>query len=493
MSRSPVAPAGLAGPPTDDLPDGFRVRLSRRTRVRDAGTCLVGGTAGRVVFLAPAAAARLAEPGGLVVTDQTSRRLARLLVDRGLADPWWPEPVELTGGRAGAGASRADRAVDDVTVVVPVLERPASLRRLLAALPHGVPVVVVDDGSRDPAAIAEAAAAYDARVVRHATNQGPSAARNTGLREVRTSLVAFVDSDVRPEPGWLATLRRHLDDPATALAAPRVHGAVEAETGTWLERYEQARSSLDLGGDPAAVRALGVVAYVPSACLLARVSALGEGFCESMRSGEDVDLVWRLLGAGWRVRYEPSARVRHEHRTTLRAWLARKAFYGASAAPLAERHRDAVAPMVLTPWSTVVVLALLAQRRWSVPVALASWAAATAGLARRLERSGRPLRTAALLTGEGAWAVQLQTASSLTRHHWPLAVAAAALSHRARRALLLSAVLDAAVDHRRRRPHLDPVRFATARRLDDLAYGAGLWQGAWRCRSVRALLPQWRA
>ena len=48
----------------------------------------------------------------------------------------------------------------------------------------------------------------------------------------------------------------------------------------------------------------GRVAYVPAACLVVRRAALGEGFDESLRVGEDVDLVWRLDAAGWLVRYD---------------------------------------------------------------------------------------------------------------------------------------------------------------------------------------------
>ena len=85
-----------------------------------------------------------------------------------------------------------------------------------------------------------------------------------------------------------------------------------------------------------------------------------------------------------------------------------------------------------------------------------------------------------------------QTASALTRHYWPLALAAATRSSRARRALAVAAVGDALLDYRRKRPDLDPVRFAAARRLDDLAYGTGLWAGAVRARSPRALVPKFR-
>ena len=176
--------------------------------------------------------------------------------------------------------------------------------------------MVVDDGSADPAPVAEVAGRHGARLVAHRRNLGPAAARNTGLRCVATPYVVFCDSDVVPVPGWLGLLRRHLDDPALAVVAPRVLGPEPQEMDTWLERYEQARSSLDLGPQPAAVRVHGTVGYLPSACLLARVAALAGGFDERMRVGEDVDLVWRLLEAGWAVRYEPAAAVRHRHRVT---------------------------------------------------------------------------------------------------------------------------------------------------------------------------------
>src|SRR3954454_9237642 len=106
-----------------------------------------------------------------------------------------------------------------------------------------------------------------------------------------------------------------------------------------------------MGGAAAGVRPGTAVSYVPSAALLARREALGSGFDESMRVAEDVDLVWRLAGAGWRVRYEPSAEVAHDHRVAPGDWLRRRAFYGTGAALLAQRHGAAVAPVVISPWS----------------------------------------------------------------------------------------------------------------------------------------------
>jgi mycofactocin system glycosyltransferase len=235
------------------------------------------------------------------------------------------------------------------------------------------------------------------------------------------------------------------------------------------------------------------VAYLPSAALLVRRSALGAAaFDDTMPVAEDVDLVWRVHEAGWRVRYEPASVVRHDHRTTLGPWLRRKAFYGTGAALLADRHGSDVAPLVLSPWTAALTVAVLAQRRWSAPAVVLLCGGVTVAVSRRLEAGDHPVRTAASLTAMGTVSALQQAGSALTRHYWPLALGAAVRSPRARRALLVAAVADAVLDHRRVRPDLDPVRFGVARRLDDLAYGTGLWAGAVRRRSPRALVPAFR-
>ena len=477
VPSAPVAPL---------LPSGLGVALRPDAHVCDGARSVTGAGADRVLYLKPQAAAVLRSLPA-PADDPVSRRLGRTLIDAGVAEPWWSTAGPGDGEVAAAG---------EVSVVVPVRDRSSSLDRLLASLPAGLPVVVVDDGSADPARVADVARRHGARVVRHEANRGPAAARNTGLRAASTPYVVLCDSDVVPQPGWLGTLRRHLDDPTVAVAAPRVLGLdVTARTGVlgWVEAYEQARSSLDLGPQAAQVRPRSAVSYVPSACLLVRRTALlarpdADAFDEQLRSGEDVDLVWRLVAAGWRVRYEPAALVRHDHRTDLVAWARRKAFYGSSAADLAARHGDVVAPMVLSPWSTVLAVAVLAQRPWSPPVALAAWAVATLGVSRRLQQ--RPaLPAAAELTTRGAVATVNQLAGSLNRHHWPLAALAAARSSRARRAWLVAAVVEGLVDRRRVGATLHPAAYLVVHCLDDLAYGTGLWWGAARGGSVRSLLP----
>lgn len=466
--KPPTAPA-----PDGRLPTGFAVRLDPRTRRRGGGNVLLGGSPLRLLRLS-ARALELVRSDRVVVRDATTAALAARLLDAGLAHPDLPPA-----------------AAPDVTVVVPVRDRAAGLDRLLAALradpgTADLPVVVVDDGSAVPVR------PPGARVVRHDVAQGPAAARNAGLRVVATPFVAFLDSDCVPHPGWLQRLRPHLTDLRVAVVAPRIVALDQFPSAAgWFAAYEAAASALDMGAQPAAVRPGSAVGYLPSAALLARRAALGYGFEESMRVAEDVDLVWRLTGAGWRVRYEPAAEVAHAHPGTTGEWLRRRAFYGTGAALLAARHRNAVAPVVVTP-AAALAWGLVAPGRWWGPVAAAGVLAVTAArLARRIAGPGqrRPLGFAALLVARGVGASGRALARSVTRHHWPLAVPAALLSRRARRWVLTAAVADAALAWWPHRRQVGPVRFAVARRLEDLAYGAGLWTGAVRARSAAALLP----
>ncbi|TYP88056.1 mycofactocin biosynthesis glycosyltransferase MftF [Blastococcus xanthinilyticus] len=464
----------MTAPPADRLPDGFAVRLDPAVRRRDDGTALLGGSPLRLLRLAPRAAALLAGDR-LEVRDATSAALAGRLLDAGLAHPDLP-----LGADAG-----------DVTVVVPVRDRPAALARLLAALradpaTAGLPVVVVDDGSTTPVA----AAGPGVRVVRHPVARGPAAARNAGLAVVTTGLVAFLDSDCVPGAGWLARLLPHVADPRLAAVAPRIVPLPGAARG-WTSPYEDVDGALDMGPRPAPVRPLSAVSYVPSAALLARRAALGDGFDAALRVAEDVDLVWRLTEAGWRVRYEPAAEVAHEHPVRTAEWARRRAFYGTGAALLAQRHGGVVSPLVIAPETAVTWALALAGGRWGRVAAAGLLGVTAVRLARRLSPPGGrpPYVLAAGLVLHGTAASGRALARSATRHHWPLAVAAAVVSRRARTRLLAVALADGLLAWAPHRSRIGPVRHAAARRLDDLAYGAGLWAGALRARSARALLP----
>jgi mycofactocin system glycosyltransferase len=477
MTRPPARPAqaALPGPPDIRLPAGFAVRLAGDVHRSRDGRLMLGGSPPRLLRLTPAAA-RLLRPGRFTVTDRASAGLARRLVDSGVANPRPPAcPVR------------------DTTIVIPVRDRAAQLGRLLGRLradpeSSSLPVLVVDDGSADPAAVAAVAGRFGAGLLVHPGNRGPAVARNTGMLRADTAYIAFCDSDVLPEPGWLGPLVAQFADPAVALAAPRVLAAA-GEPGP-LARYEKNRSPLDMGAREAPVIPLSVLAYVPAAAMVIRRAAIGDGFAPELRFAEDVDLCLRLYRAGWRLRYVPAATVTHQPRGDLGSWLAQRASYGTGAADLALRHPGLVPPIYAAPWSVAACGLLLRGR--PVPATLAGilFAVAAVRLARLMPDADTPLPAATMLTLAALRSTGEQLGRCATRHHWPLALLVALPSRRARRLLLAWAVADGLIDHWRcGRPRGVAVH-VLLRRFDDLAYGAGLWAGAIRRRTAAPLLPR---
>lgn len=414
----------------------------------------------------------------LVVDDHTSAGLAARLLDANVALPVLGPPV----------------APGLLTVVIPVRDRCEQLDRALAALGPGVRCLVVDDASLDPAAVASVAESHGAEVIALATNGGPAGARNAGLSAVRTPYVAFVDSDITVSTGTLLRLARHFEDPRVALVGPLVAGRVRSSRPRWFESYDERASSLALGSVPGVVRPGAAVGWLSSACLVAlvpdlRAAGIG-GFDPRLRVGEDVDLVWRLVAAGRTVRYDPSEVADHDVRTTVRGWLGRKFLYGTGGAVLAQRHGTNGAPAVLSPTMALAAVSLLARRRWSPLVAALCVTRGARSLARTLPpASGRP-RLAIDLSFRGlGWAVR-QESALLLRHWWPGTAVACLVAPPVRR-LVVSALLVDAVIGTVQHPRSNPVETFAGRRLDDLAYGAGLWAGCLRARHIGALRIRW--
>ncbi|MER7077276.1 mycofactocin system glycosyltransferase [Saccharopolyspora kobensis] len=413
------------------------------------GRALAGGSPFRVLRLS-AAGARLVDRwfAGEPVT--AGAALAKRLVGAGMAHPRYEQ-------------SRF--RPEDVTAVLPV--RDDQYRAPDSA-------IVVDDGSRHPVPGAS---------VRHPVPRGPAAARNSGLRLVTTPLVAFLDADVEAAPGWLEPLLSHFEDPDVVAVAPRVRSVPGSSA---LDRYETARSPLDLGDQPGLVQPGSRISYVPSAALVVRTDVLREagGFDENLRFGEDVDLIWRLVQQH-RIRYEPASTVHHRPRRTWTALLRQRFSYGTSAGPLATRHGTAVAPVRTSLWSAAA-WALLGTRRITPALAVTSGAAVL--LARKLGKIGVPVEESLRLTALGTLGAGRYLADAIGRPWAPLAIPLLAMSRGGRR-VLTAVALRHLLDWFRERPPLDPVSWTLARLADDAAYGCGVLCGAFRSRTATPLLP----
>jgi len=476
-----------AGPGTWRLPANARLVLDTSVR-RFAGCLLTGGAPLRIMRLSAKGAFVLDRlVAGTVIGDEpATQRLARGLLDAGIVhprlDPYLIKPAE-------------------VTVVIPVRDRTRGLEDTLGALSPDLRVIVVDDGSVDRDDLINAIRRLPRRaattVLHHDRHMGAATARNTGWRATRTAFVAFVDADCKPEPGWLAPLLAQLGDPAVGAVAPRVLSGDRAADPKRcpppsMVVYETYCSPLDLGPREGPVRPGSWVPYVPTAAMVARRAALEDvgGFDETLRYGEDVDLVWRLDRAGWRVRYEPASIVVHPPRPSLVAWLRQRARYGYSAAPLARRHGGAVTALDVSPWSAAIWVALAAGQG-EIAVALAAGTTFALDMRTRSQvQPPLPSREVARLALRGHLLCGESVARAVTKVWWPVAVLAAAGFARARRVLLVVALAPHLAEWIRRRPTVGVAQWCAMRLADDIAYGAGVWVGCAKENSFTSLLPR---
>jgi len=390
----------------------------------------------------------------------------------------------LTSRLVAAGAlhpiseGSADPAL--ITVVIPAhvtsafgLERLHDLVRALATLT----VIVVDDASPTPIQV------MNATVVTLSENCGPASARNRGLELVTTPYVAFIDSDVQVTAAQICVLAAQLDTD-TKIVAPRV---VASKRRSILARYERNTAPLDMGRHVAKVAHGSRVSYVPSAVLVCETATIREvgGFAHTLRCGEDVDLIWRLIDLGKVVRYEPSVTCTHDTRRGLMAFLAQRFNYGTSAVDLDIRHSGRLTPLRARP--TSVASWLCVGLGWHV-IALAFALLDLAFMATQFKRQNIARRLMLAMFVRNFLNTGERLADAVVKVWWPIVVILATLFASVSGLLALCITLPGLIAYFRR-PTLDPFSFLFLRTLEKFSYGAGVWVKGFSVRDLNALRP----
>ncbi|MGO8787156.1 MAG: glycosyltransferase family 2 protein [Terriglobia bacterium] len=151
--------------------------------------------------------------------------------------------------------------------------------------------------------------------------QGLSYARNAGIREGRGYVLAFMDDDVTVEPEWLQNLTACLQDGEWAGAGGRTLPGQGFSPPRWLSFKEPYNlggalcAVFDLGDEP---QELNRAPYGANMAFRKEMFEKHGGFridldrCggNTMSNG-DTEFGRRLMAAGERLRYEPSAVVYH--------------------------------------------------------------------------------------------------------------------------------------------------------------------------------------
>lgn len=236
-----------------------------------------------------------------------------------------------------------------ISVVIATKNREQLLADTLDALVgqrwarHRYDVLIADNGSTDGTrhVIERVARRPGAPRVayRYVETPGKSHAVNALLDEVTAPFIALTDDDVCPDPDWLRGLVAAFEETGADFVAGRILPLWEIEPPPWLSSELHGvlaipdngdrRLTISPDGDGKDVMPIGANMAVRTAVVhdiggfrhdLGKLSG-------TLRTGEDHEFFLRMMGAGYRGVYEPTARVRHFvprerlNRQYFRRWL----------------------------------------------------------------------------------------------------------------------------------------------------------------------------
>lgn len=217
------------------------------------------------------------------------------------------------------------------SVIIATYERPEALRRCLEGftrLDHpSWELIVVNDGG--PTSFTKIDDELRARLpLRMIDNPhaGPATARNTGARAAVGDYFCFSDDDCIPEPDWLQQMERGFAETGcAALGGYSLNPFPDSIPAVTWDLYLEFMKEYfrDVHGN-------GLMQPTNNAAYSREAFWAVGGFDESFRfaAGEDLDLSYRLVGAGYRQGYFNDAKVWHHHRSTVRGYLRQQYRYG---------------------------------------------------------------------------------------------------------------------------------------------------------------------
>jgi GT2 family glycosyltransferase len=226
------------------------------------------------------------------------------------------------------------------SVIIPTYRRPEPLRRCLEGflkLEHpSWELIVVNDGAPNSfeQVGGDLAERLPLRLI-DAAHRGPAAARNTGAAAASGTFLAFTDDDCIPQPDWLQQMERGFAGrDVAALGGSCLNPFPESVPAiTWQVYCDFLREYFRDAHGNALMQPTNNVVYRRDA--FRAVNGFDETF--PLAAGEDLDLSYRVVGAGYRQDYHDDAQVWHYHRSTARGYLRQQYRYGRGTFDLQKR------------------------------------------------------------------------------------------------------------------------------------------------------------
>ncbi|MEM9444009.1 MAG: glycosyltransferase [Verrucomicrobiota bacterium] len=193
-------------------------------------------------------------------------------------------------------------------------------------------ILLIDDGSTDHTP----SIAKDYPTVRYKRqkNFGLSVARNAGATLSEGEIVAYTDSDCMPDKDWLYHLIKFMvENHYAVVGGPNI----SPPANSWIQA-----AVASAPGAPSHVMMDDQIAEHVPGCNIAFYKSVLEaigGFDPDYRkAGDDVDVCWRIMQAGYEIGFSPAAVVWHYRRFTVKDYFKQQKGYGEAEALLRFKH-----------------------------------------------------------------------------------------------------------------------------------------------------------
>lgn len=203
-----------------------------------------------------------------------------------------------------------------VDIVIPSFNGRYLLEKHLPAVIKASPevsrIIIVDDKSVDDTELYLEANFSNIKIIRNPHNLGFTKSVNRGVKESDSDFIVLLNNDVVPHPGYLTSALKYFSDKSIFAVT------FNENQSSWPQVYWDQGKIGFVRGEDKKLPHLSAWASGGSAIFRRNVWDKLGGFNEIYSPGywEDIDLGWRAWKSGYKIVWDPSSVVDHQHESS---------------------------------------------------------------------------------------------------------------------------------------------------------------------------------
>jgi GT2 family glycosyltransferase len=239
-----------------------------------------------------------------------------------------------------------------ISIIIPTFNRKEMLRDALNSLfnqtypKNKYEIIVVDDGSTDGTSKMLGNMKNPNLQFIRQKNLGRGPAINTGLKMAKGGIIIIIDDDCIATENYIRKLSGAYSDNKVGAAAGKI---IPSSLNTFVERYTDAKGIIDQSS-------FQYFLFGASSSYKREVLDKIGGFDDFFsRTAEDVDISFRIMLSGFKLKYVSGAITYHNHRSSLKGLLKSQYLYGRGYGLLHKKYPQHFNPKYIITWKFIKV------------------------------------------------------------------------------------------------------------------------------------------